>query len=74
EDLTPKRAGGDEDKDDEDDEDDDLAADADAELNDDDEPEQADDDSGTAQDHVVDAEPSKRKPLRRSTRSKQADL
>jgi len=73
EDLTPNRAGGDEDKDDEDDEDDDLAADADAELNDY-EPEQADDDSGTAQDHVVDAEPSKRKPLRRSTRSKQADL
>ena len=73
EDLTPNRAGGDDDEDDEDDEDDDLAADADAELNDY-EPEQADDDSGTAQDHVVDAEPSKRKPLRRSTRSKQADL
>ncbi|MDQ3055655.1 MAG: prolipoprotein diacylglyceryl transferase [Actinomycetota bacterium] len=78
EDLTPTRAGGDEDKDDQDDQDDqddkdDKDDDADAELNDG-EPEQADDDSGTAQDHVVDAEPSKRKPLRRSTRSKQADL
>jgi len=78
EDLTPTRAGGDEDKDDQDDQDDqddkdDKDDDADAELNDG-EPEQADDDSGTAQDHVVEPEPSKRKPLRRSTRSKQADL